>query len=207
MKCHQPEVAAPGPVRTYPRRQREVDLTGTGSLEELLEPRQPSPELVQVLAAQVVADYRAPAEDVERIRRRHAVRPLSAFALRPDKHHLLVAERRGLVAYAVRNAVAVACDGPLCAPEDRPQAIRDFLDHGTRHGWWPSFYGVPGAELADYAAAGLKSLRIGDEGMLDPRALGMGTMKAFDWGPPQLRLVRLLSFHLDCLVSSKSFGG
>src|SRR5205823_5680385 len=65
MKCHQPEVAAPGPVRTYPRRQREVDLTGTGSLEELLEPRQPSPELVQVLAAQVVADYRAPAEDVD----------------------------------------------------------------------------------------------------------------------------------------------
>jgi phosphatidylglycerol lysyltransferase len=73
--------------------------------------------LVLLLRPVVLRDrLEAPPEDVDRIRRAHGHRPLSAFALQPDKHHLLVADGRGLVAYAVRNAVAVACGGPLCAP-------------------------------------------------------------------------------------------
>ncbi|HUG52936.1 MAG TPA: phosphatidylglycerol lysyltransferase domain-containing protein [Vicinamibacteria bacterium] len=123
--------------------------------------------LVLLLRPVVLRDrHEAPPDDVERIRREQARRPLSALALRPDKHHLLVAQGRGLVAYAVRNAVAVACGGPLCAREDLPQAIRDYVEHSLRHGWIPSFYGVPGDDLPAYAAAGLKSLRIGEEGLL-----------------------------------------
>jgi lysylphosphatidylglycerol synthetase-like protein (DUF2156 family)/membrane protein DedA with SNARE-associated domain len=110
--------------------------------------------------------HEAPPEDLERIRRAHADRPLSAHALRPDKHHLLVAEGRGLVAFAVRNAVAVACGGPLCAPEDLRAAVRDYREHCHRHGWIPCFYGVAGDELPGYA--GLKAMRIGEEGLLDP---------------------------------------
>ncbi|HET6900198.1 MAG TPA: phosphatidylglycerol lysyltransferase domain-containing protein, partial [Vicinamibacteria bacterium] len=128
--------------------------------------------LVLLLRPVVLRDrLEAPAEDVARLRRTQARRPLSAFALRPDKHHLLVAEGRGLVAYAVRNAVAVACGGPLCAPEDLEASVRDFVEHAHKHGWSPCFYAVPGEDLPAYAAARLKGLRIGDEGMLDPRAV------------------------------------
>ncbi|HEV7501919.1 MAG TPA: phosphatidylglycerol lysyltransferase domain-containing protein [Vicinamibacteria bacterium] len=123
--------------------------------------------LVLLLRPVILHDrLEAPAEDVERIRRMHGGRALSAFALRPDKHHLLVAEGRGLVAYAVRNAVAVACGGPLCTTEDLPASVRDFLDHCHRHGWRPCLYAVPGEELPVYASAGLKTLRIGDEGIV-----------------------------------------
>jgi phosphatidylglycerol lysyltransferase len=131
--------------------------------------------LVLLLRPVILRDRReAPPEDVDRIARTHGRQPLSAFALGPDKHHLLVAEGRGLVAYAVRNAVAVACGGPLCAAEDLARSVHDFREHCTRHGWWPCFYAVPGADLAAYAAAGLKALRIGDEGILDPRAVTTG---------------------------------
>jgi len=128
--------------------------------------------LVLLLRPVVLRDrLEAPPEDVDRIRRAHGQRPLSAFALRPDKHHLLVAEGRGLVAYAVRNAVAVACGGPLCAPEDLEASVRDFVEHAQRHGWSPCFYAVPGEDLPAYGAARLKGLRIGEEGILDPRAV------------------------------------
>jgi lysylphosphatidylglycerol synthetase-like protein (DUF2156 family)/membrane protein DedA with SNARE-associated domain len=131
--------------------------------------------LVLLLRPVVLRDrLEAPAEDVERIRRSQARRPLSAFALRPDKHHLLVAEGRGLVAYAVRNAVAVACGGPLCAPEDLEASVRDFVAHCHKHGWSPCFYAVPEEELPGYAAGRLKSLRIGAEGLLDPGAAAAG---------------------------------
>lgn len=116
------------------------------------------------------ARMEVPPEDVERIRAAHARRPLAAFALRPDKHHLLVAGGRGLVAYTVRNAVAVACGGPLCAPEDLAESTRDFVEHCRRHGWSPCLYAVPGEDLPAYAAARLKALRVGDEGILDPSA-------------------------------------
>jgi lysylphosphatidylglycerol synthetase-like protein (DUF2156 family) len=117
---------------------------------------------------------------VERIRRTQARRPLSAFALRPDKHHLLVAEGRGLVAYAVRNAVAVACGGPLCAPEDLEASVRDFAEHCHKHGWSPCFYAVPDEDLPAYAVARLKALRIGAEGLLDPRVVAPGAAAAAD---------------------------
>ncbi len=141
--------------------------------------------LVLLLRPVILRDRReAPPEDVERIRRAHGGRPLSAFALRPDKHHLLFADGRGLVAYAVRNAVAVACGGPLCAPEDLARSVHDFVEHCTRHGWWPSFYAVPGDDLSAYAAAGLKALRIGEEGMLDPRAGRTGNGPVTEARPP-----------------------
>ena len=131
--------------------------------------------LVLLLRPVVLRDrLEAPPEDVDRIRRAHGHRPLSAFALRPDKHHLLVADGRGLVAYAVRNAVAVACGGPLCAPEDLEAGVRDFVEHAHKHGWSPCFYAVPGEDLPAYASSRLKALRIGDQGMLDPHAARTG---------------------------------
>ena len=138
--------------------------------------------LVLLLRPVILRDrLEAPPEEVERIRGAHARRPLSAFALRPDKHHLLVAEGRGLVAYAVRNAVAVACGDPLCAPEDVTASARDFAQHCHRHGWTPCFYAVSGEDLAAYAAAGLKDLKIGEEGMVDlprPGQAGNGPVGA-----------------------------
>lgn len=107
-----------------------------------------------------------PPEDLERIREQHAGNALAAFALRADKHQHPVAEDRGLVAYAVRNAVAVACGDPLCAPEDMARAAADFVEHCGRHGWTPCVYGASDASREAYAAAGWKSVRIAEEAVI-----------------------------------------
>jgi phosphatidylglycerol lysyltransferase len=88
------------------------------------------------------------------------------------------------VAYAVRNAVAVACGGPLCAPADVEASARDFVAHCHKHGWSPCFYAVPDEDLPGLAAARLKSLRIGEEGLLDPRAMAPGAAAATDGRAP-----------------------
>jgi phosphatidylglycerol lysyltransferase len=125
----------------------------------------------------------APPEDVERIRAAHARRPLAAFALRPDKHHLLVAGGRGLVAYTVRNAVAVACGGPLCTAEDLVEGARDFAEHCRKHGWSPCLYAVPGEDLPAYATVRLKALRIGQEALVDLAAVAPARVDRAD--PPR----------------------
>jgi phosphatidylglycerol lysyltransferase len=68
----------------------------------------------------------------------------------------------------VRRAVAVACGDPLGPPEQRPQAVREFLDHCQRNGWTPSIFGAADEGLAAYAAVGLNTLKIGDEALVRP---------------------------------------
>jgi len=156
--------------------------------------------LVLLLRPVVLRDrLEAPPEDVERIRRTQSRRPLSAFGLRPDKHHLLVADGRGLVAYAVRNAVAVACGGPLCAPEDVEASVRDFVAHCHKHGWSPCFYAVPEEDLPGHAAARLKSLRIGEEGLLDPGAVAA---PAAPGGPPDAAALEVWRYDRAAAVDA-----
>ena len=156
--------------------------------------------LVLLLRPVVLRDrLEAPPEDVERIRRTQSRRPLSAFGLRPDKHHLLVADGRGLVAYAVRNAVAVACGGPLCAPGDVEASVRDFVAHCHKHGWSPCFYAVPEEDLPGHAAARLKSLRIGEEGLLDPGAVAA---PAAPGGPPDAAALEVWRYDRAAAVDA-----
>jgi phosphatidylglycerol lysyltransferase len=109
----------------------------------------------------------APAEALERMAPQ-AENALAGFALRPDKHHLLVADGAGIVGYAVRRAVAVSCGDPLGTPEQRPRAVRDFLDHCQRNGWTPCVFGAAEETLGVYPAVGLNTLKIGDEALVRP---------------------------------------
>jgi phosphatidylglycerol lysyltransferase len=109
-------------------------------------------------------------EVVDDLQRLHGRRSLSAFAGRADKHHLLVAEDHGLVAFAVRHAAAIACGDPLAPPEALEQSVRDFVERCRRNGWTPAFYGVPEEHRPLYERCGLKTLPIGQEGVVDLRA-------------------------------------
>lgn len=109
----------------------------------------------------------APAEAVARLVRGHGERSLSAFAAQEDKHHLLVAGGRALVAFAVRGRVAFAVGDPLCASEDLAAAARDFVAHCRRNGWIPCVYEAPDASLSVYRAQGLGSLKMAEEALVD----------------------------------------
>lgn len=108
----------------------------------------------------------APPEVVEDLSRRHGRHSLSAFAVRADKHHLVVAQGRGLVAYAVRHSAAIACGDPLAPPEALDECVAEFVERCRRNGWTPAFYGVPEENLETYRKAGLKLLPIAQEGVV-----------------------------------------
>ena len=108
-----------------------------------------------------------PAADVARLAGAHGRFSLSAFAAQDDKHHLVAADGRALVAFAVRGRVAFAVGDPLCAPPDLEHAAGDFVDHCRRNGWTPCFYEASEASLAAYRALGLRALKMAEEALVD----------------------------------------
>jgi phosphatidylglycerol lysyltransferase len=108
-------------------------------------------------------------EIIEKIFRTHSRRSLSAFAIQSDKHHLLVAEGKGLIAYATRGSVALACGDPLAADENFEGSIREYMDHCRRNGWTPCIYEASEAQLPVYQKLGLRALKLAEEALIDLR--------------------------------------
>ena len=109
----------------------------------------------------------APAADVGRVVREHGRRSLSAFAAQEDKHHLMVAGGRGLVAFAVRGRVAFAAGDPLCAEADLEACARDWLGHCRHNGWTPCVYESAEESLPVYHRLGLRSIKMAEEAIVD----------------------------------------
>jgi lysylphosphatidylglycerol synthetase-like protein (DUF2156 family)/membrane protein DedA with SNARE-associated domain len=111
----------------------------------------------------------APRQDIERIFGQHGDHSVAAFAVQQDKHHLLVADGQGLVAYASKGSIAVACGDPL-APDDRfAAAVQDYINHCGRHGWMPCVYLAADERLPTYHSLKLHSTRAAEEAIVDLR--------------------------------------
>jgi phosphatidylglycerol lysyltransferase len=115
----------------------------------------------------------APPADVARAVREHGRRSLSAFAAQEDKHHLVVADGRGLVAYAVRGQVAFAAGDPLCAEADLEACARGWLEHCRHNGWTPCVYEAAEESLPAYRRLGLRSLKMAEEAVVDLGSFGL----------------------------------
>jgi lysylphosphatidylglycerol synthetase-like protein (DUF2156 family)/membrane protein DedA with SNARE-associated domain len=108
-----------------------------------------------------------PAEALQRIFQAHGEHSLAAFAIHNDKHHLFVAGGRGLVAYAVRGSVAMACGDPLAPEEQFQQSLDEYLRYCRQKGWTPVIYEASEARLFTYRAVGMKWFKIAEEAILD----------------------------------------
>jgi len=113
------------------------------------------------------ARQEAPPEKIHEIFAREARHSLSVFAIQGDKHHLLVNEGKGLIAYASQGAVAVTCGDPLAPQEFLSSCIGDFLNYARRNGWTPCFYEIAEENLPLYHELGLRSIKLAEEAMLD----------------------------------------
>jgi len=115
----------------------------------------------------------APSAEVTRAVREHGRRSLSAFAAQEDKHHLVVAGGRGLVAYALRGQVAFAAGDPLCADADLEACTRDWRSHCRHNGWTPCVYEAAEEGLSVYHRLGLRSLEMAEEAIVDLGAFSL----------------------------------
>ena len=128
-----------------------------------------------------------PKEDIDRIFKEHGREPVSAFAIQSDKHHLLVANGQGLVAYATKGSVALACGDPIVPDELFAQAIEAYTRHCERHGWMPCVYLAAEERLPVYHALKYQSIRVAEEAIVnlqvfteDSRSGGLEIMHRYD---------------------------
>jgi phosphatidylglycerol lysyltransferase len=93
---------------------------------------------------------------------------LDFFKWQPDKLFFFASTGRGVVAYRVALATAVALGDPVAeTPEDLELTLAEFLDFCDANAWRVAFHQVPPARLAAYRAAGLQALKIGEEAVVD----------------------------------------
>ncbi len=109
----------------------------------------------------------APPAEVARAVREHGRHSLSALAAQDDKHHLVAAGGRGLVAYAVRGHVAFAAGDPLCGESDLEACTHAWLQHCRHNGWTPCIYEAAEESLGVYRGLGLRALKMAEEAIVD----------------------------------------
>jgi phosphatidylglycerol lysyltransferase len=124
--------------------------------------------LILILRPFITRDrLEAPKPEIDSIFRLHGNQSVAAFAIQHNKHHLLVANRQGLVAYATRGAIALACGDPI-APDDLfPKAVEDYLIHCQRHSLLPCLYFASEERLPVYNSLKLQAVAASQEAIVN----------------------------------------
>jgi phosphatidylglycerol lysyltransferase len=119
----------------------------------------------------------SPRAKIEAIFSNHSRHSLSAFAIQSDKHHLLVAGGRGLVAYAARGSVALTCGDPLAPDELFEQSVVEYMEFCRRSSWTPCFYDAAEVRLPVYQGLRLRTLKMAEEAILDLKEFSLAGNK------------------------------
>jgi len=99
--------------------------------------------------------------------REHGADTLSFFKLRADEHYLFNAERTAFVGYRIESGVLVISGDPVGEASGVAELLPDVVVFAEKHGLRLSALGVSDAGRALFEQAGLRSLYIGDEAIVD----------------------------------------
>lgn len=92
---------------------------------------------------------------------------LAYFALRRDKSVIWAPSGKACVAYRVVSGVMLAAGDPVGDVEAWPRAIDRFLTEAARYAWTPAVVGCSETGASAWARAGLDTLEIGDEAVVE----------------------------------------
>jgi lysyl-tRNA synthetase class 2 len=98
---------------------------------------------------------------------------LDYFALRQDKDYFFSPGRTAVIGYRVAGGVALISGDPIGPPGCAVSLLTAFREHARRHDWRVAAIGVGKPYLEAYEAAGLRTLYIGDEAIVDPRTFSL----------------------------------
>jgi lysylphosphatidylglycerol synthetase-like protein (DUF2156 family) len=89
----------------------------------------------------------------------------------PGNTLLLTDERDAYLAYRLVHGVALVLGDPIGPRDACRRAIAQFAELARMRGWTACFYGVTARYLPDFAAAGLASMQVGEDSLIDLPAL------------------------------------
>jgi phosphatidylglycerol lysyltransferase len=95
---------------------------------------------------------------------------LARFTLFDDKTYYFSPSGKSCIAYVPKGRGAVALGDPIGAEEDRKEALIGFQQFCQRNDWYPAFYQTLPDDLELYRSLGFKTLKIGEEAIVDLRA-------------------------------------
>lgn len=101
--------------------------------------------------------------------RAHGRDTLAYFKLRLDARHFFSARGTAFLAYRVENGVLLISGDPVGPQAELPDLLRDVCSFAERSGLTIGAIGVSEELLALYRHAGLQSLYLGDEAIVDTR--------------------------------------
>lgn len=123
--------------------------------------------IARIVATVVFRHDRSDHQTVLDILNRWGTTSLAPFALLDDKSWLIAQDRDAFIGYKVIGTTAVALGEPIGSPESCRQVLDEFSDLCSLNGWTPAFHQVtPGSEPT-LRAAGFKTLKIGEEAIID----------------------------------------
>lgn len=125
--------------------------------------------LVLLLRPVVDRSKETPPEDVAKIKEliaQHGSDPMDSFALLPDKTHYFTKDGSGVVAFSLWRNFAVVLADPICPPEKRAEAIREFVEFCVLQDWEPMFYCSHVSNRQHYEDAGLLTFKVGEDARL-----------------------------------------
>lgn len=102
---------------------------------------------------------------------RHASDSLDPFALRRDKDFHFAAG--GFLAYRVVGRTAVVGGDPIGPPGRAARILASFQELAAENHWSVVLDGASQRALGDYRELGYRSLRVGDEAVVDPRRFSL----------------------------------
>jgi phosphatidylglycerol lysyltransferase len=91
---------------------------------------------------------------------------LARFCLFSDKQYFF-SKGGSLIAYAYSNRTAVVLGDPIGPPEDALLAVQAFQGFCSHNDWQLAFYQTAADTLDVYRQAGMKSIKIGEEAIVD----------------------------------------
>jgi lysyl-tRNA synthetase class 2 len=128
-------------------------------LRPLRHPRQPAPDSAREHAHGLVTRY---GDD-----------SLSFFKLRKDLHYLFTTDRHAFLGYRVRRGVLVVSGDPVGPPSAMPELVHDLFRFAETHGLRVAAIGASATMAGIYREAGMRSIYVGDEAIVDTRAFSL----------------------------------
>jgi lysyl-tRNA synthetase class 2 len=111
--------------------------------------------------------------DAAALVRAHGRDTLAFFKLRLDLQYRFAPDRRAFLGYRVANGVLLVSGDPVGPPDAIPSLIADACAFAEQHGLRFAVLGAGAALLPTYEQAGMRSLYVGDEAIVDTRAFSL----------------------------------